>query len=103
MATYKRWRDVRKKKLSPEVLAEVERAVARELIEMDLREMREASGKTQEEVAAALEATQSEVSRLERRVDHRLSTLRRVVEALGGELEIIANFGDRRVRLRATG
>jgi hypothetical protein len=47
--------------------------------------------------------TQSEVSRLERRPDVRLSTLKRFVEALGGEVEIFATFGDKRVRLRAAG
>ncbi len=43
--------------------------------------------------------TQSQVSETERRGDHRLSSLRRYIQALGGELENIANFGDRRVRL----
>lgn len=35
--------------------------------------------------------------------DYRLATLRRVVGTLGGELEVIANFGDRRIRLRVAG
>jgi hypothetical protein len=35
--------------------------------------------------------------------DFRLSTLKRYVEALGGELEVVAAFGDKRVRLRAVG
>jgi hypothetical protein len=43
--------------------------------------------------------TQSELSRLESRGDHRISTLRRYVEALGGELEVTALFGGRRVKL----
>jgi hypothetical protein len=43
--------------------------------------------------------TQSELSRLESRGDHRISTLRRYVEALGGELEVAAIFGGRRVKL----
>jgi hypothetical protein len=37
---------------------------------------------------------------MERRSDHRISTLRKLVEALGGELEVIAHVGSKRVRLR---
>jgi predicted transcriptional regulator len=51
------------------------------------------------DLAAAAEMTQSELSRLESRSDHRISTLRRYVEALGGKLEITAVFRKRRVRL----
>ena len=43
---------------------------------------------------------QSEVSKAERRDDHLLSTLRRYIEALGGELEVVARFGDKSVRLK---
>jgi predicted transcriptional regulator len=68
---------------------------------MDLRAIRELVGKTRVDVAETTKMTQSEVSRLERRQDVRLSTLKRFVEALGGELEIFAAFGDKRVRLRA--
>jgi hypothetical protein len=95
-----RWKDVRDRALSPERRAANAEWVERELLEMELRELREASGKTQIEAAALLETTQSQLSKVERRGDHRLSTLRKYVEALGGELEIIANFGDRRIRLK---
>ena len=56
-------------------------------------------GKTQAEIAEALGSSQSRVSDLERQGDHRLSTLRRYVEALGGELSLVARFGKRTVRL----
>ena len=56
-------------------------------------------GKTQVELAEALEMTQGQVSETERREDHRLSTLGRYVEALGGRLEVIARFGDQSIRL----
>ncbi|MGO8802862.1 helix-turn-helix domain-containing protein [Candidatus Binatus sp.] len=69
---------------------------------MDLRELRIAAGMTQEELAEALKSAQSEVSRLEKRDDYRVSTLREYVHALGGQLEITAAFGNRRVRLRAS-
>jgi transcriptional regulator with XRE-family HTH domain len=67
---------------------------------MNLRAMREALGKTQEELARLIDMSQAELSRAERREDHLVSTLRRYVEALGGELEVIATFPDKRVRLQ---
>jgi len=100
---YHRWQDLRKQKLTPQQLNAIDREVEQELVEMDLRAIRELLGKTQVDLAEATDMTQSEVSRLERRPDVRLSTLKRVVEALGGEIEIFATFGDKRVRLRAAG
>src|ERR1043166_7453660 len=100
---YHQWQALRKQKLTPQQLAAIDQEVEKELVEMDLRAIRELLGKTQEELAEATDMTQSEVSRLERRPDVRLSTLKRVVEALGGEIEIFATFGDKRVRLRAAG
>jgi DNA-binding XRE family transcriptional regulator len=97
----KPWRDIRARRFLPRELKEIDRAVEDELLEMDRRELREAAGKTQEELAEALKKTQSEISRLEGRSDYRLSTLQRYVAALGGELEVVASFGNRRVRLRA--
>jgi DNA-binding XRE family transcriptional regulator len=70
-----------------------------EILDADLKSVRELLGKTQVEVAAAVEISQGQLSELERRDDHLLSTLRRYIEALGGELEVIANFGDKRIRL----
>ena len=64
-----------------------------------LKELREGLALTQAELADAAEMTQSEMSRLEARGDHRISTLRRYVEALGGEIEITAIIGTRRVKL----
>jgi hypothetical protein len=101
--TYPRWQDVRKQKLTPQQLEEIDRTVEQDLLAMDLQAVRELIGKTQADVAAVSDMTQSEVSRLERRPDVRLSTLKRFVEALGGEVEIFATFGDKRVRLRAAG
>ena len=99
--TYHRWEELRKKKLTPQQLAAIDHEVGQELIAMDLRAVRELLGKTQVDVAEATNMTQSEVSRLEHRADVRLSTLRRYVEALGGEVEVFATFGDKKVRLRA--
>jgi hypothetical protein len=64
-----------------------------------LRQLRVARGRTQLEVAEQLGATQPEVSKLERRGDVRLSTLRSYVEALGGSLSVVARFEDGDVEL----
>jgi len=92
-------KQVKAQKLSPEAIERVNRAVEQELLEMDLRAIRELTGRTREELAALADMTQSEISRLERRSDYLASTLQRIVRALGGELEVVANFGDKRVRL----
>src|SRR4051794_20451698 len=102
-AVAKSWKQIEAKsrhKLTPAQEAEDRAWVERELLEMSLREMREMVGKHQVDVAAAVETTQSELSRLERRDDVFLSTLKKYVKALGGELEIVARFGDKSVRLR---
>ncbi|MDZ7736290.1 MAG: XRE family transcriptional regulator [Gammaproteobacteria bacterium] len=60
-----------------------------------LKDLRQAMQRTQEEMALALDIGQDSVSRLEKRSDMLLSTLRRYVEAMGGRLEIVAHFPDR--------
>jgi transcriptional regulator with XRE-family HTH domain len=92
------WKSVREERLDQAAVARVkERAEAR--IEVTLRELRRDLNVTQVDAAKAAEMTQSELSRLESRGDHRISTLRRYVEALGGRLEVAAVFGGRRVKL----
>jgi DNA-binding XRE family transcriptional regulator len=60
--------------------------------EMTLRELRKARSITQAELAKILRVKQEQVSRLEQRTDLHISTLRRQVEAMGGELTILATF-----------
>jgi transcriptional regulator with XRE-family HTH domain len=68
-----------------------------------LAELREAAAVTQVELASRLGRNQSTVSRIERQDDLYLSTLREYVEALGGELDLVARFGDgSEVRLAPT-
>jgi len=64
-----------------------------------LAELRESLGMTQVAVAERLRVSQSRVSRIERgAIDHtQLETLRAYVEALGGQLEVSARFGDERI------
>lgn len=95
-----KWSEVEKELFTPQEIAEATEYARREIVEMNLRELRQVVGKTQEELAAAAAMGQSELSRAERRDDHLLSTLRRYVEGLGGELEIVARFGNRSVKLR---
>jgi hypothetical protein len=98
--TTKTWKAIRDKQLDQEARARVARRARAVVEEMSLQELRLGLAKTQTQVADAAEMTQSELSRLESRGDHRISTLRRYVEALGGELEIAAVFGGRRVKLK---
>ena len=84
------------RKLSPAQRKKVE-ARAAELIaeEMTLRELRRARKLTQVRMAKSLGITQDSVSRLERRSDLLLSTLRKTVKAMGGNLSLVAEFPDR--------
>jgi transcriptional regulator with XRE-family HTH domain len=75
-----------------------ERAVAL-LAAMDLAELRSTLAVTQEELADRLSIAQSNVSRLERRDDMLISTLRQVVQALGGELKVTAVFPEGSVEI----
>jgi DNA-binding XRE family transcriptional regulator len=72
-------------------------ARAAELIaeEMALRELRRAHHLTQSKVAEELGVSQDGVSRLEQRSDLLISTLRKYVEAVGGELQLVVVFPDR--------
>lgn len=63
--------------------------------EQDLQRLREARRRSQEEVAARLKVKPSAVSKIEHRTDVYISTLRKYVEAMGGELEIVARFPDK--------
>jgi DNA-binding XRE family transcriptional regulator len=85
------------KKLGPIQRKKVE-ARAAELIaeEMTLRELRHARNLTQVRIAKKLGITQDSVSRLEKRSDLLLSTLRKTVEAMGGNLSLVAEFPDRK-------
>jgi predicted transcriptional regulator len=86
-------------RLAPQSALRVTRRAGEEIRELTLKQLRVGLDLTQAELAQAAEMTQSELSRLESRDDHRISTLRRYVAALGGEIEITAVIGKRRVKL----
>lgn len=79
----------------------IEKRAARLIAEeMTLRQLRKAHGRTQKKLASALNISQDGVSRLEKRSDLLLSTLRSYVEAMGGKLTLVAEFpGSRPVAL----
>ena len=84
------------KKLRPFQRKNVEtRAAALIAEEMTLRELRHARKLTQVRMAKKLGITQDSVSRLEQRSDLFLSTLRKTIEAMGGNLSLVAQFPDR--------
>jgi transcriptional regulator with XRE-family HTH domain len=67
--------------------------------EATLRQLREARERSQVEVAKKLHINQAAVSKLERRTDMYLSTLRSYIEAMGRKLEIVARFPNKAVRI----
>jgi DNA-binding XRE family transcriptional regulator len=60
-----------------------------------LRDLRIAASQTQQDMAQALGVRQDTISRLEQRSDMLLSTMRRYVEAMGGQLDLVATFPNR--------
>jgi DNA-binding transcriptional regulator YiaG len=69
------------------------------LRKMMLKELREALGLSQRELARALKTTQPGVSKMENQSDMQIATLHRIVGALGGEIEIIARFPNVNVQI----
>lgn len=67
-------------------------------VESTLKGLRNASGLTQSELAERLGMTQAQVSQIESRNDFLVSTMRRYIEALGGRLDICANFDEKRIK-----
>lgn len=64
-----------------------------------LYEIRERLNITQVEMAVKLQTKQANISRTERRTDMKLSTLKRYIEAMGGELDIVARFPSSEIHL----
>jgi transcriptional regulator with XRE-family HTH domain len=88
-----------REKMSPEARAAVEQKTRAMLAEMPLQELRQARHLSQEQLATVLRVRQASISKLERRTDMYISTLRSFIEAMGGELEITAKFPEGVVRI----
>jgi transcriptional regulator with XRE-family HTH domain len=86
-------------KMPAEAVARAKARAKDMMSEMLLAEIRKAAGLTQEQVASSLGIKQPTLSRLESQDDMQISTLRRLVQALGGELEIIAQLPGGDIRL----
>lgn len=85
--------------LPPEARARAKVQAKEMMADMLLSEIRKAVGLTQEELAESLAIKQPTLSRLESQSDMQISTLRRLIQALGGELEIIARLPGGVIRL----
>jgi transcriptional regulator with XRE-family HTH domain len=81
-----------RKKMSPAAQQRAKEKTRLMLEAMPLQELRKARALSQDEMAKTLGVKQAAVSKLERRTDMYLSTLRKFIEAMGGNLEIVAHF-----------
>ena len=88
-----------KNKMSLTAKKTVKEKTSQLLKEVLLYEIREQLRITQEDMATKLNTKQANVSRTERRRDMKLSTLKRYIEAMGGELDIVAKFASNEVHL----
>jgi len=84
-------------KLTPEARARVEARVKQTIEEMTLHQLRQAREVTQSTLAEAMNTSQGEISKIEKRTDCYISTIRSYVEGLNGELEIVVRFADGQV------
>ncbi|MGH7461543.1 MAG: XRE family transcriptional regulator [Longimicrobiales bacterium] len=98
MTGHKPWREL-EKKMSPERRARSDAKLKKLIAEMPLHELRRARALTQQQLADALGMEQGNISKLERRTDMYVSTLRTFIEALGGQLDIVARFPDGDVKI----
>ncbi len=87
-------------RMAPGAQAEAEAEALRLGKQMDLAEVRRALKLSQDEIAQMLQIGQGSVAKIEKRTDVCVSTLRRFIEAMGGELEIVARFPDHSVKIR---
>jgi DNA-binding transcriptional regulator YiaG len=87
-------------KMRLEARVRSEEAAKKMISEMGLAELREAMDLSQESLADTLHVKQASISKVERRSEMYISSLRRIIEAMGGELQIIANMPNGRVQSR---
>jgi DNA-binding transcriptional regulator YiaG len=86
-------------RMTPQARADAEQILQQHLKEMPLHELRKAQQMSQDTLAKALNINQAAVSKMERRTDMYISTLRNYIRAMGGELEIVATFPDGQVKI----
>ena len=89
-----------RERMDPERQERIRKRTEELLAELPLQELRQARALSQQELAEVLGLNQATISKLERRTDMYLSSLRRFVEAMGGELEVSARFPEGKVLIR---
>ncbi len=85
--------------MSPEALALANEKAKAMLAEMPLNELRQARGLSQKMLAEVLHVQQPSIAKIEKRTDMYISTLRSHIEAMGGQLEVVAKFPDGTVKI----
>jgi DNA-binding XRE family transcriptional regulator len=93
-----KWRDIRRT-LSPEQEAETRQYVNSVVQAVTLNQLREARSLTQANLASVLGVNQGSVSKMEKRTDMYVSTLRSFIQAMGGQLQIKAVFPEGEVEI----
>jgi predicted transcriptional regulator len=88
-------------RMSPEARLQAHTKYLAMLEEMPLNELRRARGLSQKALAERLQVEQPAIAKLEKRTDMYISTLRSHIEAMGGELEIVAKFPDGAIKIKS--
>jgi DNA-binding transcriptional regulator YiaG len=88
-----KWTDI-KARMKPETRSRMEAEARRLADNLHLSQLRKARGLTQETMAELLGVSQAEVSKMERRTELYVGTLRKFIEAMNGELVLAARFAD---------
>jgi DNA-binding XRE family transcriptional regulator len=92
------WKDIRRK-LSPQQEEETRQYVKSVVESVSLNQLREARSLTQANLASILGINQGSVSKMEKRTDMYISTLRSFIQAMGGQLQIKAVFPEGEVQI----
>ena len=87
------WAEI-KTRMKPATRTRIEVEASRLSDELHLAQLRKARGLTQEAVAELLGVSQAEVSKMERRSELYIGTLKKFIEAMNGELVLAARFAD---------
>jgi DNA-binding XRE family transcriptional regulator len=85
--------------MSPASQARTKAKAQAMLAEMPLNELRQARGLSQKMLAEVLHVQQPSIAKIEKRTDMYISTLRSHIEAMGGQLEVVARFPDGSVKI----
>lgn len=86
-----------KEKMSPERREKVKNKAQAILMNMALQELRKTRHLSQQDLAQILKVNQAALSKMENQADMRISTLRKLLAAMGGNLKLVAEFPDSEV------